>query len=138
MPSATDDTGTDQVLAAEREHLLGARESLRLMRENVLALPALAGDRVSEQYLKADLYRRAQALRDLPDAPLFFGRLDYAVAPDLAQVQADEARPGQGTSGQEPRAREPRAREPRAREPRPGNLGPAAGHGRRFRLAALR
>ena len=48
------------------------------MRENVLSLRALGGDPVSEEYLRADLYRRAEALRDLPDAPLFFGRLDYA------------------------------------------------------------
>lgn len=33
---------------------------------------------MSEEYLKAGLHRRAEALRDLPDAPLFFGRLDYA------------------------------------------------------------
>jgi DNA helicase IV len=71
----------DQVLAAEREHLAASREFLRLMREDVLSLPALAGDRVSEQYLKADLHRRAESLRDLPDAPLFFGRLDYASPP---------------------------------------------------------
>lgn len=68
----------DPVLAAEREHLARSREFLRLMRENVLALPAMAADRVSLEYLKADLYRRAEALRDLPDTPLFFGRLDYA------------------------------------------------------------
>src|SRR6266700_1787296 len=68
----------DPVLAAEREHLRESREYLRLMREDVLALPALGGDRVSIEYLKADLYRRAEALRDIPDAPLFFGRLDYA------------------------------------------------------------
>ncbi len=48
------------------------------MREHVLSLRALAGDRVSEEHLKAELYHRAEALRDLPDAPLFFGRLDYA------------------------------------------------------------
>jgi DNA helicase IV len=48
------------------------------MREDVLSLPALGGDRVSIEYLKADLYHRAEALRDIPDAPLFFGRLDYA------------------------------------------------------------
>lgn len=48
------------------------------MREDVLALPALGGDRVSIEYLKADLYHRAEALRDIPGAPLFFGRLDYA------------------------------------------------------------
>jgi DNA helicase IV len=47
------------------------------MRENVLSINPMAGDRVSLEYLKADLYRRAEALRDLPDAPLFFGRLDY-------------------------------------------------------------
>jgi len=79
MASAIEDNaGADQVLAAERDHLASSREFLRLMREDVLALPALAGDRVSEEYLKADLYRRAQSLRDLPDTPLFFGRLDYA------------------------------------------------------------
>ena len=66
----------DPVLAAEREHLRESREYLRLMREDVLALPALGGDRVSIEYLKADLHHRAEALRDIPDAPLFFGRLD--------------------------------------------------------------
>ena len=44
----------------------------------MLSLRALSGDPVSEQYLKADLHRRAEALSDLPDTPLFFGRLDYA------------------------------------------------------------
>jgi hypothetical protein len=68
----------DPVLAAERDHLRRSREFLRLMREDVLGLRAMAGDPVSEEYLKADLYRRAQALRDIPGAPLFFGRLDYA------------------------------------------------------------
>ena len=51
------------------------------MREDVLSLRALGGDPVSEEYLKADLYRRAEALSDLPDTPLFFGRLDYAPDP---------------------------------------------------------
>ena len=78
VPATEDDTDTDHVLAAEREHLSESREYLRLMREDVLSLPALAGDRVSEQYLKADLYKRAESLRDLPDTPLFFGRLDYS------------------------------------------------------------
>ena len=72
------DPGADLVLVAERDHLAQAREFLRLMREDVLSLRALSGDPVSEQYLKADLYRRAEALSDLPDTPLFFGRLDYA------------------------------------------------------------
>ncbi len=72
------DPSADPVLGAEREHLAQARDFLRLMREDVLSLRALGGDRVSEEYLKADLYRRAEALSDLPDTPLFFGRLDYA------------------------------------------------------------
>src|SRR6516225_39973 len=77
----------DPVLAAEREHLRQSREYLRLMREDVLSLPALGADRVSIEYLKADLYHRAEALRDIPDAPLFFGRLDYAAG----SVWSDEA-----------------------------------------------
>src|SRR5271165_6271842 len=48
------------------------------MREDVLSLRAMGGDPVSEEYLKAELYYRAEALKDIPDAPLFFGRLDYA------------------------------------------------------------
>jgi DNA helicase IV len=47
------------------------------MREDVLGLQAMGGDPVSEEYLKAELYHRAEALKDIPDAPLFFGRLDY-------------------------------------------------------------
>jgi UvrD-like helicase C-terminal domain len=70
----------DSVLGAEREYLARSRDYLRLMRENVLGLRAMGGDPVSEEYLKADLYRRAEALRDIPDAPLFFGRLDYGAA----------------------------------------------------------
>ena len=72
-----DDVGADEVLAAERDHLTTSRDFLRLMREDVLSLPALAGDPVSQEYLKADLYHRAESLKDLPDTPLFFGRLDY-------------------------------------------------------------
>ena len=73
--------GPDPVLVAEREYLSQSRRFLRLMREDVLSLRALGGDPVSEEYLKADLYRRAEALSDLPDTPLFFGRLDYAPGP---------------------------------------------------------
>ena len=94
MAAATeDDVGAGQVLAVERDHLASSRECLRLMREDVLSLPALAGDRVSQEYLKADLYRRAESLRDLPDAPLFFGRLDYAagaVAPAAGPGVSEE------------------------------------------------
>jgi hypothetical protein len=78
-----DDPGGDPavILAAEREHLSESLEFLRLMRQDVLSLRALGGDPVSEAYLKADLYRRAEALRDIPGTPLFFGRVDYSAAP---------------------------------------------------------
>ena len=68
----------DPVLTAEREQLRRSRDYLGLMREDVLSLEAMAGNRVSQEYLKAELYHRAEALKDLPDTPLFFGRLDYA------------------------------------------------------------
>jgi len=70
----------DPVLAAERAELSRSREYLRLMREDVLGLRAMGGDPISEEYLKAALYHRAEALKDIPDAPLFFGRLDYSTA----------------------------------------------------------
>lgn len=78
----------DDVLAAEREHLSQSREFLARMRADVLSLRALGGDPVSEEYLKADLYRRAEALRDLPDTPLFFGRLDYRPGAPKASTAA--------------------------------------------------
>ena len=71
-------SGGDPVLTEERDQLRRSRDFLRLMREDVLSLRAMGGDPVSEEYLKADLYHRAEALKDIPDAPLFFGRLDYA------------------------------------------------------------
>jgi DNA helicase IV len=63
-------------LAAEREHLRASRASLRRMRERTLSLDAMGGNRVSTEYLKAALYRRAEQLLDDPETPLFFGRLD--------------------------------------------------------------
>src|SRR5262245_7877286 len=74
---AATEVPADEVLAAERAHLRRSREYLDLMRADVLSLRAMGGDPVSEEYLKADLFRRAEALRDLPDTPLSFGRLDY-------------------------------------------------------------
>src|SRR5215470_7617776 len=87
-----DDGGAEEVLAAERDHLATSRDFLRLMREDVLSLPALAGDPVSQEYLKADLYRRAESLKDLPDTPLFFGRLDYEPGRTRPAGEPSEAR----------------------------------------------
>ena len=95
------------ILTAESAYLLQSREFLHLMREDVLSLKALGGDPVSAEYLKAELYHRAEALRDLPGTPLFFGRLDYraggppgadgppdAGEPPGAGESADAERPG--------------------------------------------
>jgi DNA helicase IV len=79
MPSASRTRrGPHPVLSAEQAYLRRSRDFLRLRREDVLSLRALGGDPVSEEYLKADLHRRAESLVDMPDTPLFFGRLDYA------------------------------------------------------------
>ncbi len=70
------------------------------MREDVLSLKAMGGDPVSEEYLKADLYHRAEALKDIPGAPLFFGRLDYAgEAADTEFADAASANTGDGVAG---------------------------------------
>jgi DNA helicase IV len=88
------------VLESEREHLRRSREFLRRMRDDVLSLPALAGNRVSQEYLKADLYHRGEALRDLPDTPLFFGRLDYR--PDAISLGDPELAARAAARGDEP------------------------------------
>ena len=66
-------------LTEARDHLIESRTALREMREHTASLEALAGDRLSGEYLKQALYRRMMALRDDPDTPLFFGRIDYRI-----------------------------------------------------------
>ena len=46
------------------------------MLEAVRSLDAQAGDPVSAEFLKGELARRADALREVPGVPLFFGRID--------------------------------------------------------------
>jgi DNA helicase IV len=89
-PTDTQRSGADHVLTAERDQLRRSREYLALMREHVLSLKPMAGDRVSQEYLKADLYHRAESLKDIPDTPLFFGRLDY---------RADQGQTEDGVAG---------------------------------------
>jgi DNA helicase IV len=86
------------VLAAEREHLRRSRDFLGRMRTDVLSLEAMSGNRVSQEYLKAELYWRAEALRDLPDTPLFFGRLDYR----RGALEGREADPAVLSRGDDP------------------------------------
>ena len=63
-------------LAREQEFLAAARTQLARMREQAGSLHALAGDRVSAEYLEAALARRLAQLADDPEVPLFFGRID--------------------------------------------------------------
>ena len=92
-------TAADPVLTTEREQLQRSRDYLRLMREDVLSLTPMAGDRVSQEYLKAELYHRAEALKDLPDTPLFFGRLDYAPESETGQPATGKSVTGQAATG---------------------------------------
>jgi DNA helicase IV len=90
----------DPVLTTEREQLRRSRDYLNLMREDVLSLEAMAGDRVSQEYLKAELYHRAEALKDLPDTPLFFGRLDYAAPTNPETGYSETGISEDGVAGQ--------------------------------------
>jgi DNA helicase IV len=73
----------DPALAAERAYLLQARAALRRMHADVVNLdtPLIGGEdndeRFTNEAYQRDRWLRAQALVDLPDVPLFFGRLDY-------------------------------------------------------------
>ncbi len=103
MPSASSqEADPDSVLAAEREHLRLSRDFLDRMRTDVLSLRAMGGDPVSEEYLKADLYRRAESLKDLPDTPLFFGRLDYLPGALDSSAAAGEAESHAAAAGDVP------------------------------------
>ncbi|MGC3994642.1 MAG: AAA family ATPase [Propionicimonas sp.] len=71
----------DPVLTDERAHLDRSRAALAAMRARTADwTKAIAGDHVSTQYLRQQLYRRAESLADDPTVPLFFGRIDYAAA----------------------------------------------------------
>ncbi|WP_020576428.1 HelD family protein [Actinopolymorpha alba] len=73
----------DSELEIERDYLARARAALALMHKDVVSrdTPRIGGEDnderfTNESYLRAR-WLRAQALVDLPDVPLFFGRLDY-------------------------------------------------------------
>src|ERR1700722_7885167 len=142
-------SASDGILAAERDHLRASREFLGLMRTDVLSLRAMGGDPVSEEYLKADLYRRAEALNDLPDTPLFFGRLDSRPGA-MTSRGTGEADTGERDMG-EPAREHFHVGRRHVHDPQgspvvidwrgagpppvsPGRPGPAAGPGRRGRV----
>src|SRR5690606_34762230 len=75
------ETAPSSEIRTERARLAAAREALRRMREDVLTTETALGDAVVDKYTNAVLRRsrerRAELLTDLPDVPLFFGRLAY-------------------------------------------------------------
>ncbi len=89
-PDSTDSTDCpesdrpyDPELRAERAFLEDARAALRRMHADVVATetPLIGGEDNDERFTNESNLRarwlRAQALVDLPDVPLFFGRIDY-------------------------------------------------------------
>jgi DNA helicase IV len=98
MPTSTEpeDQEADPALEDERAHLRESRHALAEMRANVLALEAMGADPISTEYLKAALYYRAEALRDDPGIPLFFGRLDYSAPPERLYVGRRHVQDGAG------------------------------------------
>ncbi|MFC7744982.1 hypothetical protein ACFQXA_34910 [Nocardiopsis composta] len=75
------ETAPSSEIRTERARLAAAREALRRMRKDVLTTETALGDAVVDKYTNAVLRRsrerRAELLTDLPDVPLFFGRLAY-------------------------------------------------------------
>ena len=70
----------EQELEAERAHLDHARSCLRAMRERAMQLGDVGVDAFASESLGKMLAQRVKALHDDGTTPLFFGRLDYAVA----------------------------------------------------------
>jgi hypothetical protein len=93
MPNGAGDDGDDPVIRAERVHLIQSRDYLRLMREDVLAINPMAGDRVSLEYLKADLYRRPNHCGTSPTR-----RCSSAVS-TTTRTSSRRSRPSCGTGG---------------------------------------
>lgn len=88
----------DPELASERRHLAAARAALDRMREHVDATELLFGDvvkdKVTDAALRRGRERRLAELTDIPDAPLYFGRLDFDHGTVfLEEDEEDEAGP---------------------------------------------
>lgn len=94
------DTSVDPELRAEREHLAAARAALHHMWKTVddteLVLGDVVDDKVTNAALRRGRERRLAALADVPDAPLFFGRLDFD--PGTVFLDGDD-RDGGGAEG---------------------------------------
>ncbi|HWB67154.1 MAG TPA: ATP-binding domain-containing protein [Mycobacteriales bacterium] len=70
------DPSPEEILAAERRYLDYSRRCLAEMLATAETLDPQGANEVSTEYLKAALHHRAEALREVPGVPLFFGRID--------------------------------------------------------------
>ncbi|WP_093659195.1 HelD family protein [Streptomyces radiopugnans] len=96
------DHGTLDPLERERAHLAASRTALRAMRHDVESLDIrnVTANWVNAEVLQRQIDARIEALADLADTPLFFGRLDYtdfpsppgsSAAPDAPAAPEDGA-----------------------------------------------
>src|ERR1700689_3531675 len=86
----------EEMLAAEARYLTYARGCLAEMLETVRSLDPQGGDPVSTEYLKSELARRAEALREVPGVPLFFGRIDRESSGEQFHIGRRPVRNGAG------------------------------------------
>lgn len=104
MPERAPDPAVDPEIRSERAFLADARAALGRMHEDVVTTETVQDSSEDADYtftnrlLASDRQRRAEALVDLPDVPLFFGRLDY---PPGAVYEADPADPPSATRAPE-------------------------------------
>ncbi|MFP8906506.1 HelD family protein [Streptomyces atacamensis] len=77
------DHDTLDPLERERAHLAASRTALRAMRHDVESLDIrnVTANWVNAEVLQRQIDARIEALADLTDTPLFFGRLDYTDFP---------------------------------------------------------
>ncbi|GAB3702210.1 AAA family ATPase [Nocardiopsis oceani] len=103
-------------LQAERAHLDAARAALRRMREDVDATALLFGDaakdKVTDAALRRGRERRLEALADIPDAPLYFGRLDFEPGTVFLDEEPDDGAPEPGDPVDRKTPPEPPSHEP--------------------------
>ncbi|MFE1324263.1 HelD family protein [Streptomyces sp. NPDC058735] len=78
-------------LSRERSHLAASRSALRAMREDVEALDIsdVTANWVNAEVLARQIDERIEALADLSDTPLFFGRLDHLHAPKDERAEGE-------------------------------------------------
>ncbi|QVQ52442.1 AAA family ATPase [Spiractinospora alimapuensis] len=92
-------SGIDPEIHAEREFLAHARASLRWRQRDVSVTPSVQDSSEDADYtvvnrlLRWDRERYAEALADLPDVPLFFGRMDYPAGTVFEDDGADRPTP---------------------------------------------